>query len=226
MRLTRAGTENRQAHPACIAWIVLALFVALFAPAALATGPDDQPSQPAEGAREEAAVDPVARLVERVAAAGKLPEGLSFTQRVTVRLLLLRWEFASRLKVQDSTLHVTTDGAPGFIPESLPRDLVELSGALHLFDLHLVGEDEGLVLLEGLARNYSGQGARAGKFWVDTARGHVVKADVEYEWGTLHLIQEYGPFREHSLLKRQSARLTPYPATLDVRYDDYAFATP
>ena len=181
-----------------------------------------------EAAPAEADPDPgderVAEIVRLVSAGTQLPEGLAFTQRVSARAFLLRWEFVSRLRFEEGRLHVATEGAPAFMPETLPKDLVELGRTLSLFDLQLVREDDGtgLALLSGPLRDYGGQGAREGSFWVDLERGVVQKAEAVYSWGTLSVEQEYGLIEGHLLLLRQSARMYPFGATLEVRYVDYS----
>lgn len=161
-------------------------------------------------------------ILERVTAQTILPDGIQFTQSVDLRALFFRWKFESEMVMQDGVLQVTTRGAPGFVPESLPGELVELARTLSLFDVEIVREDsgEGVVVVTGPRPEYDGRGAREATFWIDIENGVVFKAEAVYSWGSLHVNQEYMEQRDYLLLRRQTAEALGFK--LEVLYHDYA----
>lgn len=173
-------------------------------------------------ATEEARVDDA---IQRVISGTSIPEGLHFTQKVTLRAYLLRWTFESELSYTSGELVAETRGAPWFVPETLPAELVRLGRTLSLFELNPVGYDQEAdeLHLRGPRPDYDGSGAKEGSFWIDVSRGVVRKAEAVYSWGILAVEQEYESLGEHLLLKRQSARISPHGATLEVLYDNYIF---
>lgn len=168
-----------------------------------------------EGALEE--------LLQRVAAGTELPVGTSFRQQVTLRALFTTWRFESLVTREPDGYRTETRGAPSFVPDSLPSDLVNLMQSIYLFDLRpLDAAEPGLVVLAGRRIDYRGAGPSEATFWIDAERGVVERAQAVYSWGTLHVSQEYLERGGRLLLSRQMARAAPYGFTLEVDYLDYA----
>ena len=164
----------------------------------------------------------IEELLQRVAVGLELPVGASFRQEITLRALFATWRFASTVRKEPEGFLTETAGAPSFVPDSLPRDLINLMQSLYLFDLRVVdASDADLVVLQGPRINYSGTGPKEATFWVDVRRLVVERAEAAYSWGTLHVTQEYLDLGDRFLLLRQRARATPYGFTLDVDYVDY-----
>lgn len=163
-------------------------------------------------------------VVLRLLHSHELPEGLSFRQEVTVRALLVTWRFHSEVETTSEGLKSRIVGAPSFVPETLPLDLVNLSRSPELFDLKVAAEpssDGSSLVLQGPRIGYAGVGPREATFWVDPETWTIRRAEAEYSWGTLFLDQTFDRFGEFYLLSEQRARVTPYGFTLDVRYREY-----
>ncbi len=174
------------------------------------------PNSASEAARVEAAVQSVLNSTS-------LPEGLRFTQHVTLRAFLLRWSFESELEYHTDGLSASTHGAPRFVPKTLPSELALLGRTLSLFDLNVVSfnQETDELHLQGPRPDFTGKGAKEGEFWIDVGQGVVRKAEAVYPWGILTVEQEYQSIGGHVLLKRQAARISPHGATLEVVYSDY-----
>ncbi|MBO2520978.1 MAG: hypothetical protein CW345_04105 [Firmicutes bacterium] len=161
-------------------------------------------------------------LVRWVEASAELPVGTRFRQEVTLRALFTTWQFESSVWQDRDGLKSETRGAPGFVPPSLPADLVGLMKNLDLFDLRVVELAEpGILVLRGPRIDYRGSGAKEATFWIDTCRGRIERAEAVFSWGTLLVRQEYLDLEGRLLLARQSARALPYGFTLEVAYRDY-----
>lgn len=175
------------------------------------------------GSHVKAYDDEVAAVLDRVAASVRLPEGIRFSQSVSLRALLFRWQFDSDLHFTGDTFDVTTRGAPAFVPATLPQELVEISRSISIFDLKLIGggPSESSMVMTGPVPGYSGQGAREGTFWIDVERGVIDKAEAVYSWGRLLVEQEYRAHGDHLVLARQSAQARPHGFTLEIVYRDY-----
>lgn len=179
------------------------------------------PAGPARAAVEPpAGVEEVVRLV---AASHGLPEGVRFRQEVTFRALLGTWRFHSEVEAAEGGLRFTIHGAPSFVPQSLPRDLIDLSRSPALFDLSVAGGalSDGTLVLSGPRIAYAGTGPREATFWIDPGTWTIRRAEAEYSWGTLYVDQEFDRMGDHYLLTRQQARVSPFGFTLDVRYVEY-----
>lgn len=164
----------------------------------------------------------VLRLLESHA----LPEGISFRQEVTFRALLTTWRFHSELEATSEGLRFQIHGAPSFVPETLPLDLINLTRSPALFDLEIASDGpaaEGFLVLRGPRIGNAGGGPREAVFWVDPATWTIRRAQAEYSWGTLFLDQEFDRMGDRYLLRRQRARVAPYGFTLDVQYQEYRF---
>lgn len=153
-----------------------------------------------------------------------LPEGVAFRQEVTLRALLVTWRFHSELETTSDGLKFQLFGAPSFVPDTLPLELINLSHSPALFDLRIAGggsSDDGTLVLQGPRIDYAGQGPREATFWVDPQTWTIRRAEAEYSWGTLFLDQVFDRHGELYLLRQQKARVTPFGFTLDVQYREY-----
>ena len=172
-----------------------------------------------------AAAEPLAgieEVVRLVAQSHGLPEGIRFRQEVTFRALLATWRFHSEVEATKDGLKFTIHGAPSFVPDTLPRDLIDLSRSSSLFELSIAGgASDGTLVLSGSRIAYSGTGPREAIFWVDPASWTIRRAEAHYPWGTLYVDQEFDWMGDHYLLRRQRARVSPYGFTLDVHYVEY-----
>lgn len=211
---------TRSALRFCFACVLL-LIVCLFSGVLLAN------PVAASKSRDVSSIDPWVEETIRsiVDTQGDLPDGVQVVQRVTLRALIFRWVFHSDLEYGSGQWHATTYNAPSFVPEGIPAELLTLGRALDMFELQFVSydEDQGLLLLRGPRHGYDGRGASEGLFWVDVARRIVPKAELSYSWGTLAVEQEYTSVSGHQLPHRQTARMLPSGATLEVLYSDYTF---
>ena len=162
-------------------------------------------------------------VVRLVAQSHSLPEGVRFRQEVTFRALLGTWRFHSEVEATKDGLKFTMYGAPSFVPETLPRDLLDLSRSPSLFELSVSGvaAADGTLVLSGPRIAYAGIGPREATFWVDPGTWTIRRAEAQYSWGTLYVDQEFDRMGDHYLLTRQRARVSPYGFTLDVRYVEY-----
>lgn len=168
--------------------------------------------------------DVVGSALEQLKTATFMPLGLRFNQRVTLKAFLGVWSFESDLEWQGDLFAVTTTGAPRFVPDTLPEDLVELAQAPSLFDLDRVDSldaESGILVLSGPRKGYNGSGAKEATFWIDTARWLVTRAQADYKWGTLSVEQTYRTHDGYYFLKEQNARISPFGFTLEVEYGDY-----
>lgn len=161
-------------------------------------------------------------LLEQVAQGARFPVGTSFRQAVTLRALFATWRFESFVRQEPDGLRSETKGAPSFVPDTLPGDLVGLVQSLDLFELSVVeAEDPAVVVFRGPRIGYNGTGPKEATFWIDLERRIVQRAEAVYSWGTLSVSQEYLDRDGRWLLARQRARATPFGLTLDVNYLDY-----
>lgn len=169
----------------------------------------------------------VAEIVRKVESASQFPAQVRMHQSVVARLLLITWRFTSVLEYVEGQLKATTTGAPAFVPEDFPVDLVSLSRALPLFDLKLISEadDNGFVVIGGPRPDYDGRGAEEATFRIDPSDWLVKRASAKYDWGTLTLEQEFDSFNGYMLLRRQKATVLPYGLVVDVEYSDYSLVS-
>lgn len=171
-----------------------------------------------EGADEAGLVE----VLRRVDEAHRLPVGAGFRQQIVLRAFLLTWRFESQVEVTSQGFRSQTTGAPAFVPDTLPEELVELSQSAAMFDLSLVTSADGdALILKGPRKEYPGTGPMEATLWVDPVDWVVTRAEAVYSWGTLHVTQEFERRDGITLLARQRARITPYGLTLDVEYRDY-----
>lgn len=185
----------------------------------LAAGWTVEAQEAPEGRLAETSLE---QILQRIAEANRLPAGLEFRQEIVLRAYLLTWRFESRVEVTSDGFQSHTSGAPSFVPDTLPEELVGLSQSAALFDLSPVEwGDTGTLVLQGPRREYPGTGPKEATLWVDSREWVISRAEAVYEWGTLHVTQEYAPQDGMRLLARQRARITPYGFTLDVEYRDY-----
>lgn len=163
-------------------------------------------------------------ILEHVAKAHRLPVGVAFRQEIVLKAFLLTWRFQSQVQVMQDGYWSETTGAPGFVPDSLAQELVELGQSAALFELTVAQADDGeSVVLKGPRRRYEGTGPKEATYWIDPRHWVITQAEATYSWGTLYLTQEYTEKDGVWLLSRQRARVTPYGFTLDVDYHDYQF---
>lgn len=163
-------------------------------------------------------------ILERVASASRLPEGLAFRQEIVFRAFLATWRFQTEVVAKADGFASQTTGAPSFVPDTLAKDLVELGQSASLFELSIVDQGVGGgVVVRGPRRGYDGVGPKEATFWIDTDHWVITRAEAAYSWGTLHVTQEYIERDGLSFLSRQNARVTPYGFTLEVDYKDYQF---
>ena len=134
-----------------------------------------------------------------------LPVGLKFRQDVTLKAFLFTWRFHSELSQGETGLSAVTTGAPSIVPKSIAVDLFDVVRTPLIFDLEVVGEEEGLIHLHGERINYPGNGPLEGSFWVDPDSGTIVRAEAVYDWGRLYLDQEYEERDGLTLLVEQRA---------------------
>lgn len=165
----------------------------------------------------------VADLLDRLSERAHLPVGLKFRQDVTLKAFLFTWRFHSELSQGETGLSAVTTGAPSIVPKSIAVDLFDVVRTPLIFDLEVVGEEEGLIHLHGERINYPGNGPLEGSFWVDPDSGTIVRAEAVYDWGRLYLDQEYEERDGLTLLVEQRAKVTPFGASLVVAYSDYTF---
>ena len=164
-------------------------------------------------------------IVHRVEAVSRIPANVRMEQSVVARVLLFSWRFTSVLEYVDGELTATTQGAPSFVPETFPVDLVRLGQALSLFDLRVVeGPDEnGFIVLSGPRSGYDGTGAQEATFMIDPSDWLVKRASAKYPWGTLSLEQEFDSFDGRMLLRRQKGSVRPLGLTVEVEYSNHTF---
>lgn len=166
----------------------------------------------------------VVEIIDQVAKAAELPVGLGFRQEIVLKALFSTWKFHATVVLEPDGFSSVFSGAPGFVPDTLAQDLIELGRSPSLFELKLVkAGDGGPIVLKGPRRSYHGTGPREATFWVDPRRWVIDRAEAAYSWGTLSVTQEYTERDGVRLLSRQRARVSPYGFTLDVAYLDYQF---
>lgn len=162
----------------------------------------------------------LADIVARVEAQAKLPPYLRMNQEVSVRALIFSWRFTSVLERHGDEMTATTQGAPSFMPETFPIDLVSLTETLDVFNLRVLSESskEGYLVIGGARPDYDGMGAEEATFSIDPDDWLIKRATAKYAWGTLTLEQEFVPVEGYQLLSRQKATVRPHGFTVDVNY--------
>lgn len=178
-----------------------------------------------ESAAQGGGTSDLSKILGNVEAHSQVPEHIRMHQSVTVRALIFTWKFNSILEYVGDELTSTTEGAPSFVPESFPVDLVSLGQTLPLFDLKLISErnDQGYIVLGGPRPDFDGQGAEEATFMIDPRDWLVKRASAKYAWGTLTVDQEFGSFQGLMLLRRQRATVKPHGLVVDVEYSNYSF---
>lgn len=153
----------------------------------------------------------------------------TFRQSFVVRALFLTWRFSVDIAQEgDSYTASIGDGAPAFMPATLPVELLKIERAIDTFQLTLVGEETDssgrkLYVLEGKLRSASSGGAQSGRLWVDASEWYIARAHLAYTWGRLEVEQEYRIEEGRRVLHRQGAVARPLGARVDVEYVDYWF---
>lgn len=171
-------------------------------------------------------------LAQVAQATGFQAEHVRFRQDVQLRVLLLSWRFQNDIEALDGSYTVKIGkGAPGFMPDGFPAELLDVQQSIHLFDLQVVGtETDGqgrtFYIIEGVRKEPSEQGAQSGKLWIDGSEWYIAKAHLAYTWGKLEVEQAYRMEQGRRVLDTQSARLSILGARVEVKYLDYWFVEP
>lgn len=164
----------------------------------------------------------------RAAAADAAAAKVRFRQEFTLRALFFTWRFAVDVTQEGGAYEVRVGpGAPSFMPDTLPADLVRVAEAIDTFVFSFVGEErtpDGKLyyILDGVPQKSQG-GAQSGRLWIDADAWYIAKAHLAYTWGRLEVEQEYRLEAGRRVLHRQSAVARPLGARLEVEYVDYWF---
>lgn len=169
-------------------------------------------------------------ILSNMAENSVMQEGrMRFQQRIEMRAFLFSWRFSADVEKEgEQVTVVVSKGAPSFVPDDMPAELIDIQSSFHLFDLAMVGEEplaDGHVLyiVEGQRKEASSYGVQSGKLWIDSRDWYIAQAHMAYTWGRLEVQQEYRIEQGRRVLHRQTAVARPLGARVEVDYVEYWF---